>query len=61
MKSRKHQNNAWHQNVTKILKSPYFCSVKMVPQQEVVQSLTLELVQKLTLERPKGGIWVDVR
>ena len=40
----------WHT----ILKKPYFCSVQMVPQ-EVVQFLTLGVVQKLTLERPKGG------
>ena len=40
--------------VTKILKNLYFYSAKMVPQ-EVVLFLTLEVVPKLTLERPKSG------
>ena len=53
-KDRKHKDtNVDTINPTKI-KNTLFCSVKMIPQ-EVVQFLTLEVVQKLTLERPKGG------
>ena len=40
--------------VTKILKKPYFVVRKWAPQ-EVVLFLTLEVVPKLTLERPKSG------
>ena len=51
----KQRNTNWHQKcVTKILKNPYFCSAKMVPE-EVVLFLTLEVVLKLTLESQKSG------
>ena len=51
-KQRKHQLTP--KCVTKILKNPYFCSAKMVPE-EVVLFLTLEVVLKLTLESQKSG------
>ena len=38
----------------KILKMPYFCSVKMVPP-EVILFLTLEVILFLALERLKRG------
>ena len=49
----KQKDTNWHQHMSqKILKNPYFCCAKMVPQ-EVVLFLTLEVVLFLTLEKAK--------
>ena len=51
----KHKNTNWHQNLSqKSSKNPIFVVRKWAPQ-EVVLFLTLEVVPKLTLERPKSG------
>ena len=51
----KHKNTNWHQNLSqKSSKKPIFVVRKWAPQ-EVVLFLTLEVVPKLTLERPKSG------
>ena len=53
-KAGEQKNTNWHQNVSQNPQNPYFCSVRMVPQ-EVVLFLTLEVVLLLTLERLKRG------
>ena len=51
----KHKNTNWHQNLSqKSSKNPIFVVRKWAPQ-KVVLFLTLEVVPKLTLERPKSG------
>ena len=51
----KQKNTNWHQNLSqKSSKNPIFVVRKWAPQ-EVVLFLTLEVVPKLTLERPKSG------
>ena len=51
----KQKNTNWHQNSSqKSSKNPIFVVRKWAPQ-EVVLFLTLEVVPKLTLERPKRG------
>ena len=49
------KNTNWHQNLSqKSSKNPIFVVRKWAPQ-EVVLFLTLEVVPKLTLERPESG------
>ena len=51
----KHKNTNWHQNLSQQSSTnPIFVVRKWAPQ-EVVLFLTLEVVPKLTLERPKSG------